>query len=246
MSTRGPLVSRDFSIPAPSSSILSNTIKGHSMADSGLQKLPWSTKSAPKWRTASRGLCIEGICDNSMCQAHKQRVICSAGFTTLDLVKDTYRFKCPSCRHMFEPTIVAFNNCEWKVSGTKRAHADAAPEAVDQQEWQVAGNCYERFKDDPTDQTVWSSLIISTRKQEPSHAPQPAALPPALLSSSNMTECSICCGPPMSRFGLDAINTPCGHFFHRQCLQPWVVHGKADCPTCRRDISCLAQELAPR
>jgi hypothetical protein len=158
--------------------MLSNTIKGHSMADSGMEKLPWGpSQSVPKWRYVSNGLCREGLCDNRLCQAHGQIVICSASFTTVDLVKDTYRFKCPSCRHMIEPSIVAFNNCEWKVSGAKRAHADAALEAVYQQEWQVAGNCYERLKDDPTDQTVWSSLIISTRKREPSPVVQPAALP---------------------------------------------------------------------
>lgn len=261
VSSRGP-VSRGFhSAPhsfGPPSSTLSNTIKGHSMADSGLEKLPFSTStSIPKWRLISPGLCLEGICDNRQCQAHGQKVYCSAGFTTLNLVKDTWRVKCPACRHMFDATSVAFNNCEWKVSGTKQAHPGAMSEAVDQQEWQVAGKCYERFKDDPTDKTIWSSLIISTRKHKPKHEPkhepahiaQPAALPltspPAPPSSSHMTECTICCGPPMSRFGLDAINTPCGHCFHRQCLQPWVVRANGGCPTCRRDISCLAQELAP-
>lgn len=252
-----------------------------------MEKQPWSTNSsAPKWRRVSHGLCIEGICLNKHCQAHGQRVICSAGFTTLDLVQHSWRIRCPTCNNMIDPVIVAFNNCEWKVAGTKRAHADAAPEAVDQQEWQVAGNCYERFKDDPTDQTIWSSLVISTRKPGSSHEAQPPLLamlfgqqtaqpaqfpappttsdPPAPVtisippaptttssprgppSSSNMVECSICCGPPMSRFGQDAINTPCGHCFHRQCLQPWLAQGKKDCPTCRRDVSCLAQVLAPQ
>lgn len=157
--------------------MLSNTIKGHSMADSGLEKLAWgNSKSCPKWRLVSDGLCIEGTCDNRQCQAHGQKVCCSAGFTTLDLVKDTWRGKCPACRHMFDPSSVAFNNCEWRVSGTKRAHPGAVSEAVDPQEWQVAGNCYERFKDDPTDKTIWSSLIISTHKHEPTHIEQPAAL----------------------------------------------------------------------
>ncbi len=74
---------------------------------------------------------------------------------------------------------------------------------------------------------------------------QPTAILQPIALSSYMVECSICCGPPMSRFGADAINTPCGHCFHQQCLQPWVMRGNKGCPTCRRDISCLAQLLAP-
>lgn len=46
----------------------------------------------------------------------------------------------------------------------------------------------------------------------------------------------------VARFDPKAINTPCGHCFHRECLKPWVTSSKT-CPTCRRDISCLATEL---
>jgi hypothetical protein len=83
----------------------------------------------------------------------------------------------------------------------------------------------------------------SALPRPPSEQP---ARPPAPVTTSNMVECSICCGPPMSRFTKGAINTPCGHCFHRQCLQPWLAQGKEACPTCRGDISCLAQMLALR
>lgn len=174
----------------------------------------------------------------------------------------------------------------------------------------MTGDDYECFKDDPTDTTVWDSLVISTRmrgwtpdmqtnassllallaqRQVPPasgpfvstrpwpltvlhQAPGPsplaqlaakarAGLPeggssqvqaaaPSMptmsnKTTSNMVECSICCGPPMSRFGTGTINTPCGHCFHARCLSPWVVGaGNKGCPTCRRDISCLAPVLA--
>jgi hypothetical protein len=154
-----------YTVSSMSTTVASTTIKGHSMNDSGLEKLAWgSSGSVPAWRKASPGLCLEGLCANSLCAAHGQRVICSAGFTTLDQVQHTWRSKCPSCNSRIDPTIVAFNNCEWKVSGFKRASPGAPLEPVNQQEWQVAGNCYERFKDDPTDTTVWSSLVINTRK----------------------------------------------------------------------------------
>ena len=55
----------------------------------------------------------------------------------------------------------------------------------------------------------------SALPRPPSEQP---ARPPAPVTTSNMVECSICCGPPMSRFTKGAINTPCGHCFHRQCL----------------------------
>ena len=118
------------------------------------------------------------------------------------------------------------------------------------EDWEVAGNCYERFKDDPNDTTVWTKLVITTRP--PSNTDnKPRAEPSKKRAREDdddspdpdLVECSICCSEPLSRAGPTAISTPCGHCFHRECLKPWVVGGKTDCPTCRHDISCLADEL---
>ncbi len=51
-------------------------------------------------------------------------------------------------------------------------------------------------------------------------------------------ECVVC----MSEIDLkgdDAkktVVTPCGHFFHSQCLQQWIDFGKMECPLCRGEL----------
>ena len=215
-------------------------------AASALDKKQWSTRadSGRKWYRAKPGLCVEGLCDTPTCIAYGKMVIFNAGFTSLNLISCT-SCKCPCCQHTITPATAAFNRCEWKINGKKRATPGAALEEVDMEDWEVAGNCYERFKDDPNDTTVWTKLVITTRP--PTIKEEKPAKKRARSGSDaedpNLVECSICCSDPVSRFGATAINTPCGHCFHKECLKPWVLGGKTDCPTCHRDISCLADEL---
>lgn len=140
-SSHGPRTTTGMQSAGPAAT--NNTITGK---DSGLEKLPLSTNgSCPKWRYVSSGLCVEGRCGRESCEAKGRTVICCLGFTSVDLVKDGSRFKCPVCMYTIEPAKVAFYKCEWKVAGIKRANADAPPETVDQQEWEVcvcwAGVC---------------------------------------------------------------------------------------------------------
>lgn len=44
----------------------------------GITKIMWS-KSAPKWRRADYGLCLEGKCTNSSCEAFRCDVIMPVG-----------------------------------------------------------------------------------------------------------------------------------------------------------------------
>jgi len=271
MSSRGP---------EPSLTGQGGQLNGCSVAASAMDKVklsPYGT--APSWKTVRPGLCIEGTCKTPTCQAYRHRVYCNAGFTSLDLMSSTackLALKCPSCQHSIKPPTAGFWKCEWKFSGTKQGHRNAAPEAVDMEVWQQAGDDYERFKEDSEDETVWTKLVITTRalpstepstkpstepstkpstepstnpSTEPSTSPKPEsaskkrARQPSDSSDPNLVECSICCGDSLSRFGPTAINTPCGHCFHRACLKPWVLDQHKGCPTCRRDISCLVKEL---
>lgn len=252
-------------------------------ASSALESVAWSTRGAPAWRTVSRGLCVEGVCNNPACEAKGHVVICSLGFTTLDMVAPHGRGKCPCCSNVFAPIKVAFNNCEWTLEGVRMERPGARAEAVPRLEWETVGNTYAHFKPDPTDQMIWLRLSITKRKPGTVEAPAPAPPQPVITSNealaqlanhlqppgpvtdlnasrclpgplvlpapqppstgSNQVVCSICCGEPFSRFGATAINTPCGHCYHRACLKPWVQRGRGDRPTCRRDISCLTPEL---
>jgi len=41
--------------------------------------------------------------------------------------------------------------------------------------------------------------------------------------------CSICLEP----FESEVSQAPCGHVFHKECIQKWLLHKKKECPNCR-------------
>lgn len=220
---------------------MGQTSTGCAMGASGLTACGFSA-SAPVWLQSCKGLNVEGICCNENCVANGKLVIYPAGFTCLDLVNPQGRCTCPCCKSCITPVTAAFSGCEWTMSGIKTAYPGAQLESVDATEWHVASpDKYERFTDDPTDQTRWTRLCITAREPSNKVSSVPSIQPPT--SGSNQVVCSICVGEPFSRFGPTAINTPCGHCYHRACLKPWVQMSRVDCPTCCRDISCLAPEL---
>lgn len=50
----------------------------------------------------------------------------------------------------------------------------------------------------------------------------------------NQPICSIC----LTEFERDVFlkELRCGHFFHSECIDPWLLNEKAVCPVCRRGI----------
>ncbi|CAM4864830.1 unnamed protein product [Rotaria socialis] len=77
-----------------------------------LKRCIWSKKES-HWRKAARGLCLEGICNNSECNAFKQQLIISIGHQKFDVVNDADETTviCPECEQYVEPNICGFNNC---------------------------------------------------------------------------------------------------------------------------------------
>jgi len=53
----------------------------------------------------------------------------------------------------------------------------------------------------------------------------------------NDTECTICLRPIKIKKAIEDLEyakiIPCGHKFHRLCLESWENRGNADCPNCR-------------
>lgn len=58
------------------------------------------------------------------------------------------------------------------------------------------------------------------------------------MGSAGMTECVICMNPVEIGRSMARMVTPCGHFFHSQCLQRWM-DVKMECPTCRQILPPL-------
>ena len=84
----------------------------------GLKRKKWS-RSAPHWRCAAPGLCLEGICKNKNCPAFEKQVIMNLHFTSFDLTHDNFGCLCPICYQEVTPTTCGFSNCRWKWVGRK-------------------------------------------------------------------------------------------------------------------------------
>lgn len=46
--------------------------------------------------------------------------------------------------------------------------------------------------------------------------------------------CSICLCPFEEKEMIKKLR--CGHYFHCECIEPWLLNNKAVCPVCRRGI----------
>ena len=95
-----------------------------------MKVVQWA-KSAPDWRRASKGLCIEGECTNRRCETYGEQVIVSRGFSKFDLQVDGGHAEgqglerhavcpCPMCGEHVVPLTVAFNSCYWRWQGAKQ------------------------------------------------------------------------------------------------------------------------------
>ena len=88
--------------------------------EAGLQRHQWSRR-APKWRTASSGLNLEGRCTNSACEAYEKMVIMRMEFGVFDIQMDSnaQTTRCPCCQTFVQPLTCGFTDCEWKWTGLK-------------------------------------------------------------------------------------------------------------------------------
>jgi hypothetical protein len=187
---------------------------GHSFAD--LNKTPkeykWN-KNAPAWRLASKGLCLEGKCTNSACQANGQMVIINMGEKAvfkLDLPTEKQPTNCPMCQKYVKALTCGFNNCEYRYAGIQETTTGKKKIMSD---WKKVGDVYSRFDED--NKSEYASLVIEVK-----------------CGDNSITveyKCVICLDSNTRRkYALQS----CGHKFHEDCIQEWHTTSKT-CPLCR-------------
>ena len=207
---------------------------------SGLTKRSFSD-SAPDWRIASPGLCLEGECCNQDCEAHGNMVIMNHGFYDFDLMHnegDDVRFSCPQCAERVTPTTCGFNNCTWRYKGRKAGEMNVLVGR-----WREAGNSYHRFKEGR--EVAWERLLIQARPllgREADDSKQTAAAATETTSDNVAVEidhtwtfCTRCDGP-LSGPGRETTVLRCGHRFHVDCLAGWENGAMIVCPNCREAV----------
>ncbi|CAM9700440.1 unnamed protein product [Ectocarpus fasciculatus] len=181
---------------------------------------------APDWRVAEPGLCLEGRCTNSDCEADGRMVILNHGFQDFDLMRpggDPKR--CPMCRSEVVPSTCGFTDCTWRYKGRKAGETNVLVGM-----WKEAGDSYHRFKEDG-EEVEWDRLLIQARpllKLEQQSVP---SAPPARkrVKLANPTP-----NTPTS-------SVACGHRFHIECLAGWERDSMIVCPICREESAPLPQ-----
>jgi hypothetical protein len=133
----------------------------------GLQRIQW-VQTAPRWRRARHGLCLEGQCTNSKCEAHGCTVIIPIGYRKFDMSIDPNETttKCPACKKYVNPVTCGFNNCWWRYEGTK--DCGNGPPQPCSSDWTQVDDAYHRFDEQESGIIVWRKLIFEAVKRRPS------------------------------------------------------------------------------
>ena len=115
-----------------------------------------SSDHGPSWRRASPGLCLDGVCLDVSCQAFEHKVIINQGIGQFNVLTNSTvtTSQCPLCQSVVQPTTCAFNQCSWRLIGTRDGHPSTT-------EWQDATRDYHRWTDNFAS---WTQLTIETRK----------------------------------------------------------------------------------
>ncbi|CAF1225132.1 unnamed protein product [Adineta steineri] len=118
--------------------------------------------NSPPWRQASSGLCLEGVCLNAQCQAFEHKVIKNQGIGKFNIINNSIIItsECPLCNISIQPTVCAFYQCSWKVSGVKLDETNKMLSSTKAIDWQTTTNDYYRWEDNLTS---WTQLTIETR-----------------------------------------------------------------------------------
>jgi len=170
----------------------------------------WSN-TAPDWRVASPGLCLEGKCTNKDCRAYNSWVVINRNMGTYDMARDQHTNKCPMCSKYVETKKCAFNNCCYAYTGVMLQTNGEPPKKVTMQDMIDVGDHYKLFDPKETGEATWLSLKIVTK---PSYEAQ------ALL-------CGIC----KKEVKADKNTLSCAHLFHDECIQK-VKALNANCVLC--------------
>ena len=179
----------------------------------GISNLRWS-QSAPNWRVAAPGLCIEGFCNNKQCAAHSKQVIINMYYGKYDLKADEEKCKCPICKHKVQSVTCAFNKCLYCYSGLKRT-ADGGLKRLVSQEWLNAGELYQYFDPNKSRSVDWKALKLHTRPRPYDGKPlQPL--------------CPICRGGLETKFK----TLVCGHKYHEKCYESMCNDFTTECLLC--------------
>ncbi|KAA6363798.1 MAG: putative ring and ubiquitin domain containing protein, partial [Streblomastix strix] len=181
----------------------------------------WS-HTAPKWRKVDHGLTIEGICENTGCEAKGKMVIFNSQFIDFDLFLS--QAVCPMCGQQFKPVKPGFNNCMWRIDYQK------LDGSVSKIPWRKNGDRYQTYNQKEAGMAEFTRLIIHVRETNTSKS-KPAKEGGSQKNEVSVGEyCSIC-HERQDAHSTNVVVMKCGHSFHADCIQNWKDLNLR-CPLC--------------
>ena len=184
--------------------------------------MAWS-RTAPIWREASPGLCLEGKCQNASCKAYEKMVISCMEFQNVDLAApQSFVCRCPICRNPFRPIKPGFNNCFWKITAVKVS----SPESVFQRPWTRTGNEYTTHDQAIAGMSEFIRFQVFVR-------------PLNIITGRDAHRAPCSCPVCLDQVVDGDVEEFCEHMFHGRCWQDWVdksatLGNTPACPICRR------------
>jgi len=78
------------------------------------------SKKAPKYKIASKGINVIGICKGIKCKAYNEVVIYPLNEkSNFNLIEEKDDLVCPRCKNLMVPKTLGFYLCEYKIKGKK-------------------------------------------------------------------------------------------------------------------------------
>lgn len=173
--------------------------------EAGPEKIKWN-KSAPKWRRAALGLCLEGKCTNRRCKAHNKLVIVNKGYTEFDMIRDAHISYCPICNKHVQPLTCGFNNCKYQIITEKVV--PGKPTKISTVGWKSVGDYYERYNPQKRGTANFVALKILCKEDTQDRT--------CTMCTESMTQAN-------------TTTARCGHKFHSHCFGQATDHNCIEC-----------------
>ena len=127
----------------------------------GLEKRNFG-KNGKKWNRITKGLNIEGVCNNSNCEAYKYKVDCPIGLGDFNLLENIRKIKCPMCSKFFELETCSFCKCQYQIEGLSLSGETKDIEET-KTEWIRVEKDYDYYDPIKSGTVTWLKLVIHTK-----------------------------------------------------------------------------------
>ena len=121
------------------------------------------SKKAPKYKIASKGINVIGICKGIKCKAYNEAVIFPLEEkSNFNLIEEKDDLVCPSCKNLMVPKTLGFYLCKYKIKGKKYENNNIIP-------FELEGkannkNSIKYFDPEESGNTMFIELIVEVTK----------------------------------------------------------------------------------